>query len=145
MTKKQNIIFVYGFMNTIMSATMSCAALLVNAGFLTGPMYLKSFLQALIICNACAIVFRVPWLGEKITLWITRGNHESLAFGRWSAVVNGTLNTFFMTTFMTLLNVGFRMEYFAAWKNGILILELVSVVVSLLASPIAMGIVKRIK
>lgn len=145
MTKKQNIIFVYGFMNTIMSATMSCAALLVNAGFLTGPMYLKSFLQAILICNACAIVFRVPRLGEKITLLITRGNYESRAFGTWSAIVNGTLNTFFMTTFMTLVNVGFRVEYFAAWANGILILELVSVAVSLIASPIAMAIVKRIK
>lgn len=142
MTKKQNRIFVFGFMNTIMSATMSCSALLVNVGFLTLPMYLKTFLQALIICNGCAIVFRVPWLGEKITMLIVKDPARP-AFGHWSAAVNGTLNTFFMTTFMTLVNVGFRMEYFAAWVHGIHILELVSVVVSLVASPIAMKIVKK--
>ena len=145
MTKKQNIIFVFGFMNTIMSAAMSCAALLVNVGFLTGALYLKTFLLALVICNACAIVFRVPWLGEKITLFITRGRHEGRRFGFWSAIVNGTLNTFFMTTFMTLVNVGFRAEYFAAWANGIWLLELVSLAVSLAASPAAMAIVKRIR
>lgn len=144
MTKKQNIVFVYGFMNTIMSASMSCAALLVNVGYLTWPMYLRSFLQALVICNACAVVFRVPWLGEKITMLIIRDPSRK-AFGTWSAIVNATLNTFFMTTFMTLVNVGFRMEYFAAWVHGIHILELVSVVVSLVASPIAMKIVMKIR
>ena len=142
MTKKQNRIFVFGFMNTIMSATMSCAALLVNVGFFTLPMYLKTFLQALIICNGCAIVFRVPLLGEKITGLIVKDPTRP-AFGRWSAAVNGTLNTFFMTTFMTLINVGFRIEYFAAWVHGIHILELVSVAVSLMASPIAMKIVQK--
>lgn len=144
MTKKQSRIFVFGFMNTIMSASMSCAALLVNVGFLTWPMYLKNFLLALVICNGCAIVFRVPWLGEKITTLIVR-DPACPAFGYWSAVVNGTLNTLFMTTFMTLVNVGFRMEYFAAWVHGIHILELVSVVVSLVASPIAMKIAMKVQ
>lgn len=142
MTKKQERIFVFGFMNTIMSAAMSAAALLVNAGVLAWPMYWKTFLQALVICNGCAVVFQVPRLGAWVTGLIVPDPARP-AFGPWSAVVNGTLNTLFMTTFMTLINVGFRAGYFAAWVHGIHILELVSVVVSLAASPVAMKIVRR--
>lgn len=145
MTRKQNFVFVYVLMNTIMCVCMSAAGLLVNAGFITLPMYAVTLAESLVICNVCSVVFRIPRMGDRITAVIARGGPETKAFGIWAAVVNGTLNSFFMNTFMTLINVGFRAEYFGAWAHSFPIMELVSVVVSILASPVAMKIAGKVK
>lgn len=57
MTKKQNMIFTFGIMNTIMSVAMSIAALLINVGFITIPMFVVTLasvyhLERHIQCNA---------------------------------------------------------------------------------------------
>lgn len=62
MTKKQSIIFTYGLMNTAMCLCMATTALIVNVGFLTLPMFVVTFVQALIICNLCTLIFRIPAL-----------------------------------------------------------------------------------
>ena len=142
MTKKQNLIFVYFFMNTIMCICMALAGLLVNVGFVTLPMYLVTLLQSLIICNLTTFFFRTPDLGFFLSAKIS-GGPEKKSFSFWNGVVNATLNSIYMNTFMTLLNVGFRPEYFAAWAHSFPIMELVSVIVSLVAAPPAMKLVKK--
>ena len=49
MTKKQNMIFTFGIMNTIMCVAMAIAALLINVGFITIPMFVVTLAEALII------------------------------------------------------------------------------------------------
>ena len=142
MTKKQNLIFVYFFMNTIMCICMALAGLLVNVGFVTLPMYLITFLESLVICNLTTFFFRTPDLGFFLSSKLA-GGPEKKSFPIWASIVNGTLNSIYMNTFMTLINVGFRPEYFPAWGHSFPIMELVSVVVSLIASPPAMNFVKK--
>lgn len=133
MTRKQDIIFNHGFMNTLMCICMTFASLLVNVGFLTAPMYISALLQALVVNNLCTLVFRIPRLGAAISLAIMK-SPERRGFGPVTGLVFATLNTFFMTTFMTLLNVGANAAYFAAWGRSFLAMEPVAVVVSLLAA-----------
>ena len=142
MTKKQNLVFVYLFMNTIMCLCMALAGLLVNVGFVTLPMYLITLLQSLIICNLTTFLFRTPQLGFFLSSKLS-GGPEKKSFSFWNGVVNATLNSIYMNTFMTLLNVGFRPEYFPAWAHSFPIMELVSVIVSLVTAPLAMKIVKK--
>lgn len=142
MTPKQNRIFVFVFMNTIMCLAMALAGLLVNVGFVTLPMYLVTLLESLVICNLTTILFRTPELGFFLSSKLS-GGPEKKSFSFWNGVVNATLNTLYMNTFMTLLNVGFRPGYFAAWSHAFPIMELVSVIVSLVAAPPAMKIVKK--
>lgn len=145
MSKKQNLVFVFAFMNTTMCLCMSIAGLLVNAGFITLPMFLVTFGESLVICNVCAVVLRIPQQGEWISKKLCGGRVESRWFGLfWMPVVNGTLNSFWMTTFMTLINVGFCREYFAAWAHGAPVMELVSVIVSLVTSPPLMKLAQKI-
>ncbi len=142
MTKRQDRIFVYFFMNTIMCLCMALAGLLVNVGFVTLPMYLITLLQSLIICNLTTFLFRTPQLGFFLSSKLS-GGPEKKSFSFWNGVVNATLNSIYMNTFMTLLNVGFRPEYFPAWAHSFPIMELVSVIVSLVAAPPAMKFVKK--
>lgn len=142
MTQKQEHIFVYLFMNTIMCLCMALAGLLVNAGFVTLPMYLVTLLESLIICNLTTFLFRTPQLGFFLSSKLS-GSPERKSFSFWNGVVNATLNSIYMNTFMTLINVGFRPEYFPAWAHSFPIMELVSVVVSLVAAPFATRIVKK--
>ena len=65
MTKKQNMIFTFGIMNTIMCVAMSIAALLINVGFITIPMFVVTLAEALIICNLCTVIFRIPQISVK--------------------------------------------------------------------------------
>ncbi len=142
MTKRQDRIFVYFFMNTIMCLCMALAGLLVNVGFVTLPMYLITLLQSLIICNLTTFLFRTPQLGFFLSSKLS-GGPEKKSFSFWNGVVNATLNSIYMNTFMTLLNVGFRPEYFPAWAHSFPIMELVSLIVSLVAAPPAMKFVKK--
>lgn len=141
MNKKQSVIFTYAFMNTIMCIAMSITALLVNVGFLTVPMFLVTLAEALVICNVCTLIFRIPTLSFKGAMALSGGNPGSRAFTIWNGLLNATLNTFFMNTFMTLINVGFKPVYFPAWLHGFPFLEIVAVVVSFIAAPIGMKLV----
>ena len=134
MTKKQQAIFIYPLMNTLMSICMSITGLLVNAGFLTLPMFAVTFGESLVICNLCNLVFRLPKLGVMGAMALSGGKPESRAFGVWCDILNPTLNTLCMNTFMTLINVGFRPEYVSAWLHSFPIMELVAVAVSFLTS-----------
>lgn len=145
MTNKQRFIFNYLLMNTIMCIFMALAGLLVNVGYLTLPMYWMTLLQSLVICNLCTFLFRIPAMGERISLFLCGGDPSRKAFPIWMNVVNPTLNSFFMNTFMTLLNVGFRPEYFPAWLHSFPIMELVAVAVSFVAAPIAQKIVRSVR
>jgi len=142
MTKKQELIFVYVFMNTIMCICMTVAGLLVNAGFITLPMFAITLLESLVICNLTTLLFRTPRLGSFLASKIS-GGPEKKSFGFWNGFVNASLNSIYMNTFMTLLNVGFRVEFFFAWAHSFLIMWLVSEVVSIVSSPIAIRIVKK--
>lgn len=140
MTKKQHIIFTYLLMNTIMCACMALAALLVNVGSITLSLYLRTLLESLLICNLSTVVFRIPALADKTAATLSGHKRDSKAFGIWNGVANATLNTLFMNTLMTLLNVGFHAAFFKAWLHSFPALELVSVLVSLAAAPYAMKI-----
>ena len=144
MTKKQSLIFNHLFMNTLMCICMTLASLLVNVGFLTAPMYFSALLQALVVNNLCTVVFRIPRLGEAISLAIMK-NPERKGFGAVAGCVFATLNTFFMTTFMTLLNVGPNGAYFPAWGLGFVAMEPVSVLVSLVAAEPLKKLAMKIK
>lgn len=141
MNKKQSAIFTYAFMNTIMCIFMSITALLVNVGFMTVPMFLVTFVEALVICNICTLIFRIPTLSFKGAMALSGGNPGSRAFTICNGILNATLNTFFMNTFMTLINVGFKPVYFPAWLHGFPFLEIVAVVVSFIAAPIGMKLI----
>ena len=143
MTKKQNMIFTFGIMNTIMSVAMSIAALLINVGFITIPMFVVTLAEALIICNLCTVIFRIPQISVKGSMALAKGNPESKAFIIWNGIFNATLNTICMNTFMTLINVGFTPAYFPAWLHGFPGLEIVAVVVSFIAAPIGRKIVMK--
>lgn len=145
MNKKQSIIFTYGLMNTIMCVCMAITALLVNVGFITVPMFLVTLLEALVICNLCTLIFRTPKLCMAGAMKLSGGKPGSKAFTIWNGLLNATLNTIFMNTFMTLINVGFTPAYFPAWLHGFPALELVAVVVSFIVAPIAMKLVQNIK
>ncbi len=134
LTKKQNLIFNHAFMNTVQCIFMTLASLLVNVGFLTGGMYFSALLQALIVNNICTLVFQIPRLGDSICLWIMK-DPERRGFGACAGIVFAILNSFFMTTFMTLLNVGFQATYFPAWGIGFVTLTPVAIATSLLAAP----------
>lgn len=144
MTKKQAVIFNYLFMNTLMCICMTLASLLVNVGFLTLPMYFSALLQALVVNNICTFVFRIPKLGELISLAIMK-SPERRGFGPVTGCVFATLNTLFMTTFMTLLNVGPNAAYFPAWGLGFVAMEPVSVLVSLVAAEPLKKLAMKIK
>lgn len=144
MTRKQSIIFNHLFMNTLMCICMTFASLLVNVGFLTAPMYFSALWQALVVNNLCTIVFRIPKLGETISFAIMK-SPERRGFGAVTGCVFATLNTFFMTTFMTLLNVGANAAYFPAWGIGFLAMEPVSVLVSLVAAEPLKKLAMKIK
>lgn len=144
MTRKQSIIFNHLFMNTLMCICMTFASLLVNVGFLTAPMYFSALWQALVVNNLCTIVFRIPKLGETISFAIMK-SPERRGFGAVTGCVFATLNTFFMTTFMTLLNVGANAVYFSAWGIGFLAMEPVSVLVSLVAAEPLKKLAMKIK
>ena len=144
LTRKQNIIFVYGLMNTAMCICMAATALIVNVGFLTLPMFVVTFVQALIICNLCTLIFRIPRLSSRVALVLSGGKPDSRAFSIWNGLLNATLNTFFMNTFMTLINVGASPAYFPAWIHGFPALEVVAVAVSLVLAPFAVKLVMSI-
>lgn len=145
MNRKQNLIFTFGLMIPIMCVCMATTALLVNVGFLTVPMFLITLLEALVICYLCTLIFRIPQVSEKAAMALSGGKPGSKAFIIWNGLLNATLNTFFMNTFMTLINVGFTPAYFPAWLHGFPALELVAVVVSFVVSPIALKLVRNIK
>ena len=145
MNRKQNLVFTFGLMNTIMCICMAITALLVNVGFITVPMFLITLLEALVICNLCTLIFRIPQVSAKGAMALSGGKPGSKAFIIWNGLINATLNTFFMNTFMTLINVGFTPAYFPAWLHGFPALELVAVVVSFIVAPIAMKLVRNIK
>lgn len=144
MTKKQAIIFNHLFMNTLMCLCMTLASLLVNVGFVTLPMYGSALLQALVVNNLCTLVFRIPKLGEAVSIAIMK-SPERRGFGVVTGCVFATLNTVFMTTFMTLLNVGPNAAYFSAWGIGFLAMEPVSVAVSLAAAEPLKKLAMKIK
>ena len=48
-----------------------------------------------------------------------------------------------MNTFMTLINVGFKPEYFFAWLGGFPVFEIVALAVSFVIAPIAMKIAMK--
>ncbi len=133
MTKKQSLIFNHAFMNTLQCLCMTLASLLVNVGHFTAAMYLSALLQALVVNNLCTLVFRIPKLGEAICLALMKDPARK-GFPICSGIVFATLNTFFMTTFMTLLNVGATAAYFPAWLSGFATMEPVAIVTSLLAA-----------
>ncbi len=143
MNKKQNFIFTYVLMNTIMCICMALAALLVNVGFLTLPMFAVTLLEALVICNICTIVLRIPGLSFKGAMALSKGQPGSKSFVVWNGLYNATLNTICMNTFMTLINVGFTPAYFPAWLHGFPILEVVAIVVSFAVAPVAMKIAMK--
>ena len=143
MTKKQSFIFTYLLMNTIMCICMATAALLVNVGFITLPMFLVTLLEALAICNICTLVLRIPTLSFKGAMALSKGNPGSKAFTIWNGLFNATLNTICMNTFMTLINVGFKPAYFPAWLHGFPVLEIVAIVVSFAVAPLAMKIAMK--
>ena len=75
----------------------------------------------------------------------SKGRPGSPAFTAVNGLMNATLNTFFMNTFMTLINVGFQPAYFPAWLHGFPVLEVVAVAVSFVAAPIGMKLVTERK
>lgn len=143
MSKKQSAIFTYGIMNTVMCVCMAATALIVNVGLanIVVPMYLVTLVQALVICNLCTLIFRIPGLSFRAAMALSGGKPGSGAFNLWNGVCNATLNTIFMNTFMTLINVGAVPAYPAAWLHGFPALEVVAVVVSLIVAPIGMKLV----
>ncbi len=143
MSKKQSAIFTYGIMNTVMCVCMAATALIVNVGLanIVVPMYLVTLVQALVICNLCTLIFRIPGLSFRAAMALSGGKPGSPAFTVWNGLFNATLNTVFMNTFMTLINVGFTPAYFPAWIHGFPALEVVAVVVSFVIAPIGMRIV----
>ena len=143
MSRKQEFIFHYLLMNTVMCVFMALAGLLVNVGTITWKLYSITLLQSLVICNLTNVVFRLPKLGRWLMMRLSGGRPESRAFQVWGAIINPTLNSFCMTTFMTLLNVGFRPVYFAAWLHGFPALEVVSLVVSFFAAPVSRKIAMK--
>lgn len=147
MTKKQSAIFTYGIMNTVMCVCMAATALIVNvgAGNITPPMYVVTLIQALVICNLCTLIFRIPGISMRTAMAASKGRPGSPAFTAVNGLMNATLNTFFMNTFMTLINVGFQPAYFPAWLHGFPVLEVVAVAVSFVAAPIGMKLVTERK
>ena len=140
MNRKQNVIFTYLLMNTIMCICMALTALLVNVGFLTLPMFAVTLLEALVICNLCTLILRIPTLSFKGAMALSKGRPGSPAFTVWNGLFNATLNTICMNTFMTLINLGFSPAFFPAWLHGFPALEAVAVAVSFIVAPIAMKI-----
>lgn len=140
MNKKQSFIFTYCLMNTVMCVFMAITALLVNAGAanITLPMFLVTLLEALVICNLCTLIFRIPGLSFKAASALSGGRPGSKAFTVWNGLFNATLNTICMNTIMTLINVGFNPAYFPAWLHGFPALELVAIIVSFAVAPVAM-------
>lgn len=143
MSKKQSVIFTYGIMNTVMCICMATTALIVNVGLanIVPPMFLVTLVQALIICNLCTLIFRIPGLSFRAAMALSGGKPGSGVFNICNGVCNATLNTIFMNTFMTLINVGPVPAYPAAWLHGFPALEVVAVVVSLIVAPIGMKLV----
>ena len=146
MNKKQSVIFTYGIMNTVMCLCMAATALIVNVGLsnINPPMFLVTLVQALIICDLSTLIFRIPGLSFRAAMALSGGKPGSGAFKLWNGVCNATLNTIFMNTFMTLINVGAVPAYPAAWLHGFPALEVVAVVVSLVLAPFAMKLVMKI-
>lgn len=143
MTRRQAFVFQYPLMNTVMSACMALAGLIVNVGVVTWQSYLVTFLQSLVICNVCNFVFQLPRFGQWLMLKLSGNQPDSLAFRVWGGIVNPTLNSLCMNTFMTLLAVGFTPAYIPAWLHGFLPLELVSLVVSFFAMPLCRKIAMK--
>lgn len=143
MSKKQNAVFTYGIMNTVMCVCMAATALIVNVGpaNIVPPMYLVTLVQALVICNLCTLIFRIPGISFRAAMALSGRKTGSMAFTIWNGLFNATLNTVFMNTFMTLINVGATPAYFPAWLHGFPALEVVAVAVSFVVAPIAMKIV----
>lgn len=143
MSKKQSVIFTYGIMNTVMCICMATTALIVNVGLanIIPPMFFVTLVQALIICNLCTLIFRIPGLSFRAAMALSGGKPGSGVFNICNGVCNATLNTIFMNTFMTLINVGPVPAYLAAWLHGFPALEVVAVVVSLIVAPIGMKLV----
>ena len=143
MSKKQNAVFTYGIMNTVMCVCMAATALIVNVGpaNIVPPMYLVTLVQALVICNLCTLIFRIPGISFRAAIALSGRKTGSMAFTIWNVLFNATLNTVFMNTFMTLINVGATPAYFPAWLHGFPALEVVAVAVSFVVAPIAMKIV----
>ena len=143
MSKKQNAVFTYGIMNTVMCVCMAATALIVNVGpaNIVPPMYLVTLVQALVICNLCTLIFRIPGISFRAAMALSGRKTGSMGFTIWNGLFNATLNTVFMNTFMTLINVGATPAYFPAWLHGFPALEVVAVAVSFVVAPIAMKIV----
>ena len=143
MSKKQNAVFTYGIMNTVMCVCMAATALIVNVGpaNIVPPMYLVTLVQALVICNLCTLIFRIPGISFRAAMALSGRKTGSMAFTIWNGLFNATLNTVFMNTFMTLINVGATPAYFPAWLHGFPALEVVAVAVAFVVAPIAMKIV----
>ena len=143
MSKKQNAVFTYGIMNTVMCVCMAATALIVNVGpaNIVPPMYLVTLVQALVICNLCTLIFRIPGISFRAAMALSGRKPGSMAFTIWNGLFNATLNTVFMNTIMTLINVGATPAYFPAWLHGFPALEVVAVAVSFVVAPIAMKIV----
>ena len=143
MNKKQSFIFTYVLMNTIMCIFMVIAALLVNVGFITLPMFAVTLVEALLICNISTLIIRTPKVSEKAAMALSKGRPGSKAFIFWNGLFNATINVVCMNTIMTLINVGFKPEYFFAWLGGFPVLEIVALAVSFVIAPIAMKIAMR--
>ena len=143
MNKKQSLIFTYVLMNTIMCIFMVIAALLVNVGFITLPMFAVTLVEALLICNISTLIIRTPKVSEKAAMALSKGRPGSKAFIFWNGLFNATINTICMNTFMTLINVGFTPAYFPAWLHGFPVLEVVAIVVSFAVAPVAMKIAMK--
>ena len=143
MSKKQNAVFTYGIMNTVMCVCMAATALIVNVGpaNIVPPMYLVTLVQALVICNLCTLIFRIPGISFRAAMALSGRKPGSMAFTIWNGLFNATLNTVFMTTTMTLINVAIPPAYFPAWLHGFPALEVVAVAVSFVVAPIGMRIV----
>ena len=143
MSKKQNAVFTYGIMNTVMCVCMAATALIVNVGpaNIVPPMYLVTLVQALVICNLCTLIFRIPGISFRAAMALSGRKTGSMAFTIWNGLFNATLNTVFMNTIMTLINVWITPAYFPAWLHGFPALEVVAVAVSFVVAPIAMKIV----
>ena len=120
MSKKQNAVFTYGIMNTVMCVCMAATALIVNVGpaNIVPPMYLVTLVQALVICNLCTLIFRIPGISFRAAMALSGRKPGSMAFTIWNGLFNATLNTVFMNTIMTLINVGITPAYFPAWLHG---------------------------
>ena len=143
MSRKQEFIFQYLLMNTIMCLFMALAGLLVNVGTVTWKLYLITLLQSLVICNLTNVLFRLPKVGLWLMMRLSGNRPESRAFRVWGAIVNPTLNSLCMNTFMTLLNVGLQPAFFPAWLHGFPALEVVSLVVSFFAAPVSRKIAMK--